>query len=269
MSHDVTDFQRDVIEKSRTTPVLVDFWAEWCGPCRVLGPVLETLAGEAGDRWALAKVDTEAFPDEAGRYGVMSIPSVKLFVDGEVVDEFAGALPETEVRRWLEHALPSPHAKAVTEGRAMLAAGNFAGAEALAARALADAPANHDARMLMAEAMLHRDPAEAGRLAAALAEEVNDPARADAVHTLARVAALDTAALPDAAAKAPMLAAAAAVRAGDHALAMERILDVMREDRRYADGIARDAGRSLFVLLGLEHPVTEKYQRAFGSLLHV
>jgi putative thioredoxin len=66
-----------------------------------------------------------------------------------------------------------------------------------------------------------------------------------------------------------MLLAAAAVRAGDYALAMERILDVMRADRRYADGIAREAGRSLFVLLGLEHPVTERYQRAFGSLLHV
>ncbi|HEY6866409.1 MAG TPA: thioredoxin, partial [Candidatus Eisenbacteria bacterium] len=102
MSHDITDFEQDVIAKSRTVPVLVDFWAEWCGPCRVLGPVLERLADQAQGRWVLAKLDTERFTDVASRYGIMSIPNVKLFVNGEVADEFVGALPEREVRAWLE-----------------------------------------------------------------------------------------------------------------------------------------------------------------------
>jgi putative thioredoxin len=269
MAFETNDFQRDVIERSRTVPVLVDFWAEWCGPCRILGPLLEKLAGEAGGRWELAKVDTEAHQDLAAHYGIMSIPNVKLFVNGEVADEFVGALPEAEIRRWLEEAIPSPHAKTVAAGRERLAAGDFAGAEALAAGALAAAPADPDARMLLAEALLHRDPARAEQLAAALAEERGDPLRAEAIRALARIAALEPGALPESPAREPMLYAAAAVRAGDYAGAMERILDVMRADRRYADGIARDAGRSLFVLLGLEHPVTERYQRAFGSLLHV
>jgi len=269
MAHDVTDFQREVIERSRTVPVLVDFWAEWCGPCRMLGPVLEKLAGEAAGRWELAKVDTEAHQDVAAEYGVMSIPSVKLFVNGAVVNEFMGAQPEASVRRWLDAVMPSPQSKQVDEGRARLAAGDAAGAETIAAAVLAQSPDDRDARMLMAEALLHRDPAAAERLAAALAGEGDDPTRAEAIRTLARVAALEPARLPEAPARDAMLAAAAAVRSGDYALAMERILDVMRADRRYADGIARDAGRSVFVLLGLEHPVTEKYQRTFGSLLHV
>jgi putative thioredoxin len=121
MSHDVTDFQAEVIERSRTLPVLVDFWAAWCGPCRVLGPLLEHLAGEAGDRWALAKVDTEKFPELAGQYGVTSIPSVKLFAGGEVVDEFVGALPEADIRRWIDAALPSPLAARVAEARGLVA----------------------------------------------------------------------------------------------------------------------------------------------------
>ena len=92
--YDIEDFQRDVIERSRTVPVVVDFWAEWCAPCRVLGPTLERLAGKAGGAWVLAKVDTEQFPQVATSYGIRSIPDVKLFVDGQAVNEFSGAVPE-------------------------------------------------------------------------------------------------------------------------------------------------------------------------------
>lgn len=107
MAYEIRDFEKEIIEESHRLPVVVDFWAEWCAPCRILGPVLEKLAAEAGGRWRLAKVDTEAFPEEAARYGVRGIPNVKLFVDGRPADEFVGAVPEAEVRRWLERAMPS------------------------------------------------------------------------------------------------------------------------------------------------------------------
>jgi putative thioredoxin len=80
--YDSDDFQADVIERSHEVPVVVDFWAEWCGPCKALGPVLEKLAGEAGGRWRLAKVDTDKHREAAAGYGIRSIPNVKLFVDG-------------------------------------------------------------------------------------------------------------------------------------------------------------------------------------------
>lgn len=100
-------FQREVLDKSREKPVLVDFWAPWCGPCRVLGPTLDRLARASEGRWRLVKINTDRHQALAQHYGVRGIPSVKLFVDGGVVAEFTGALPEPALRRWLDEHLPS------------------------------------------------------------------------------------------------------------------------------------------------------------------
>ena len=107
MEIDVTDanFERDVIEKSKTTPVLVDFWASWCGPCMMLKPTLEKIAKDYGEKFVLAKASTDDNQDAAGKFGVMSIPAVKLFKDGKVVDEFIGAQPEAKIKQWLDQKL--------------------------------------------------------------------------------------------------------------------------------------------------------------------
>jgi len=271
IAHDVTDFDADVLARSREVPVLVDFWAAWCGPCRTLGPVLEKLAAEAGSRWVLAKVDTEAHPDVAARYGIMSIPSVKLFANGEVVDEFVGALPEASVRLWLDQALPSPHAAALAAAREALEHGDF-DAAARGARAVVEAePANEDARLALAEALLHLEPGAVEAVLEPIREESRHLDRIEALTALAGIAryADPDAALPDAAVRERFLAGARAVRSADWDAALEAFIGVLRADRDYARGGARAAGRAIFVLLGIHHPACEKHHRAFSSALNV
>ncbi len=107
MEINVTDanFESEVIEKSKETPVLVDFWASWCGPCMMLGPTLEKIAKEYEGKLIVAKAATDENQDAASKFGVMSIPAVKLFKNGEVVDEFVGAQPEATIKQWLNQKL--------------------------------------------------------------------------------------------------------------------------------------------------------------------
>jgi len=105
-------FDQEVVAKSYEKPVLVDFWAPWCGPCRVLGPTIEKLAKESGGAWRLVKINVDQHPVLSQRYEIRSIPSVKLFWQGEVLNEFMGALPEPALRRWLDQHLPKPEAEA-------------------------------------------------------------------------------------------------------------------------------------------------------------
>lgn len=113
------NFQAEVLDRSNERLVVVDFWAEWCAPCRVLGPLLEKLAGEFAGKIVLAKVDSEAVPEIASAFGVRSIPAVFGVRNGQVVDAFVGALPELEVRAWLKKLLPSRAEELATEAKAL------------------------------------------------------------------------------------------------------------------------------------------------------
>ena len=266
MSHEVIDFDKDVIQRSHQVPVLADFWAEWCGPCRVLGPIIERLASEAGGRWELAKVDTEVHTGVAESYGVTGIPNVKLFVNGKVADEFIGLMPEAEIRRWLDHAIPSPHAAVVADARALIERGSFPEAAEAMRRVVAEEPQNVEARLALAEAELHLEPARV-EPTLKVAGDLEYCDRAGALRALARAA--EAASRPEgfaeSPAKAPFLRGAQAIRTGDYDAALEGLIESLRADRRYSGGAARDAGRAVFVLLGLHHPVSERHHRAFSS----
>lgn len=144
---EVTDqtFETRVVEESLSRLVVVDLWAEWCAPCRQLGPVLESLAHEKGGAFLLAKIDVDANPLTAQVLNAMSIPAVKAFAGGQLVDEFTGALPAEEVRRWVEALLPSEVDELVASGRALEEQGDNAGAEARFREALSLDPTDREA----------------------------------------------------------------------------------------------------------------------------
>lgn len=265
---EVVDFERDVLLRSRTVPVVVDFWAAWCGPCRVLGPVLEKLAGEAQGRWVLAKVDTEAHPDLAQAFGIQGIPAVKLVVDGRVADEFVGALPEPEVRRWLERALPSPHAGRLDNARALLARGAFQTAAAHLEEVMAAEPGLDEARVLLAEARLHLDPEAVAATLEPLdaAGEFHD--RIDALTTLAAAVLAREQDLPDSPLRARFVAGARAVGDADWDAALEAFIEVVRRKGDPLRERARAAARAVFLVLGTEHPAAERHFRAFSSAVY-
>jgi putative thioredoxin len=270
MGYDVRDFERDVLERSRQVPVLVDFWAPWCGPCRTLGPVLERLAAEAGGRWELVKVNTEENEQLALAFEIRSIPAVKLFRDGDVVDEFVGALPEAEIRRWIERAIPSPGQSRLDEARTLLAAGQRARAEELARGVLAADPANSVARVLLAEAVLLDAPSEAASLVENIREGDELAERADTLRALAALLSrgTDEAHWPAALVRPVMTAGVQALTQGDFDAALRSFIEVIARDKTYADSAAPAACKAIFQLLGIRHPIVERHYRAFASALH-
>ncbi len=154
------DFEREVLERSRELPVVVDFWAPWCGPCRTLGPLLERLAEEHQGAFLLAKVDTDQAPYVAQGFGIRSIPTVMGFRDGEVVASFAGAQPEPALRDFLGQLLPSPADRSAREAEALRAAGDAAGAEALLRGALESEPRSGPALLALARLLMEREELE-------------------------------------------------------------------------------------------------------------
>jgi putative thioredoxin len=162
---EVTDatFEKDVIDRSHEVPVVVDFWAAWCGPCRSLTPVLHKLADEADGSWELATVDVDTNPMVSQGFRIQGIPAVKAFRDGKLVAEFTGALPEPQVRAWLEQLGPTPADVAFDRGRELEAAGDLAGAATSYENALSAQPGHAPAQMALSRVRLrlradHEDP---------------------------------------------------------------------------------------------------------------
>ena len=271
------EFERQVLEESRRRPVVVDFWAPWCGPCRSLKPILEKLADEYGGKFLLAKVNADENQELSARYGVRGIPAVKAFSQGRLADEFSGALPEAAVREFLDRLVPKPAEVLRLKADEQLRRGDAAGALKILAEAAALDPANEWVRVDAAAIML-----DLGELAEAqrLLQEVRLPdarvaqmrsrlefaqaaAGGESAENLAARIAQNPADLQARLQLAKLLAAAQ-----DYAGAMEQMLEVVRRDRGYGDDAGRRALLSVFELLGPGHPLVGEYRRRLASALN-
>ena len=279
--YDLTEdnFDAIVTRGSHDQPVLVDFWASWCQPCQMLMPVLAKLADEYQGRFVLAKLNTEENQSLAGQFGIRSIPNVKLFVNGEEIDEFSGALPESAIREFLEKYMPRESDSQVEAALQAYASGDPQTAVDMLEQARQSDPGN--LRILLAMAQIH---AASGDLAAAKAMLDALPAteqEKQEVVTL-RNQLLFAAGAPGDTERAEFekrLAenehdsearyglAMAQAQVGDYASAIEHLLGVMAEDRNYDDGAAREALLKLFDMLG-DDPLVAQARRRLFNLMH-
>ncbi len=259
------DFDRDVIQASRAQPILVDFWAPWCGPCRALGPTLERLDADSKD-WTLVKINTDAHPELMQRWGIRGIPAVKLFSDGAVVGEFTGVLPEHAVRQWLTEFLPSERKSDLERARRALDAGLLdEAADAALSHAQSDST-DAEARLLAGSALALSDPSLASELLTGIdAPAGRDVPLLDAARTLASRKTLD---LPEAAGQSDTQLALNALDDGDYDAAAHALLSALQTDRLYASDLPRRLGVALFTLLGPAHEITQRHRRAFDRLLY-
>ncbi len=266
---DVTEatFLTDVIERSKQQPVIVDYWAPWCGPCRMLSPTLERIAKEANGAFTLAKINSDENQRLAVQYGVQGIPAVKLFRDGKVIGEFVGALPEPRVREFIKKYAPNQSDLILTAAQDLARAKKWSEAEAAYRHALAVDPNSAQVALELSKTLLHLGK---GVEAATLLEAIPSDAReAVAAQQLLPVAdwlgvrtADGTQDIDHMYAEARQLACL-----GEFDGAMGGLIGVLRRNRFYRDGEAKHVMLGMFELLGAGDPTVRDYQRQLASVL--
>ena len=271
------NFETAVLARSTEVPVLVDFWAEWCGPCKVLGPVLEKLADEYNGQFILAKLNVDENQQLAGIFGIQGIPAVKLFRDGDLASEFTGALPEPMVREFLAKFLPSAADKAAQAAAELEAEGKADEAKAAYQAILAKDPDHAQALLGLSRLAMSAGDNDAARNYLDQISVVADE-RKEADRLLARLdlqagGAHNEAALREKIAANPadlearfdLAQALASVENYDAALS--EFLAIVKTDRQFKDDGARKAMVQIFEVLGSEDPLTDKYRSELAAVL--
>lgn len=274
------DFLAEVIEKSKTVPVVVDFWAPWCGPCQTLKPVLEKLAEEYQGKFFLAKINADENQALSAQFGVRGIPSVKAVYNGKIINEFSGALPEPAVREFLEQIIPNESETQRQEAMAIYDSGDIQTAMALLNKAIAQDENNFNAKVNLATLLFENNEPQASK---DVIEKL--PANVqleESVRELLTKIELSerTSELPD---KQTLLQQIqqddtnlqARLDLANHYIgeqaydeAFELLFDVLKKDRHFGDDAARKTMLSVFTLLGPQDPRVRSARKTLASLLN-
>ncbi len=275
---DEETFSTEVLERSKSIPVLVDFWAPWCGPCRTLGPRLEKLAEEKAGDLILAKINADDNPNLSQTHKVRGIPAVKLFVNGQVVDEFTGALPESAIRKFLEKNTPSEADELAKKAGELATAGHLQQAESLYEQALQRDPGHYqgilglswvrmksgrldDARKIFSHLTGKAAASEGAKILRAqlaFAGDGND----DDLEPLEARLAVDPSDL-----ETRLALARALIGRERYEQGLDQLLEIVRRDRGFQDDAGRKGVLQVFDLLGPKHPLVPTYRSKLSAVL--
>ena len=269
---DQQDFAREVVQRSEEVPVVVDFWAEWCGPCKTLGPALEKVAAEYGGAFELVKIDVDANQALAGQFGIKSIPTVIAFKDGKPAAQFMGAIPESQIRQWVDALLPTEEDRMVDRARDLLLDGDDAAAEEILRDVVASVADHHDGATALASILIARGDTEEALIILGRLPRTSEVERLEAAARVTAAQEIDVSDIERRLADDPNDDAArlelgqALASRGEYEPALDRLLDVVKAggDLR---GDARQAMIDVFGLLGSDHPLTVSYRKALANAL--
>ena len=269
---DTANFPQDVLQRSREVPVVVDFWAAWCQPCQILGPILEKVAAEAGGAFELVKVDVDSNQELAAQYGVQGIPMVVAFRDGKIVNSFTGALPEPAIRQWIEEILPTELDLMVDQARTALLADDDVTAEHILRQVLDQESDHAEAGASLASMLIERGETDEAMIVLGRLAPGSEVDRLQSAARLKASSGQDLSELEEKLAAdesdedARIDFAKALAARSEFEPALDHLLTVVRAKGPKKEN-ARIAILDIFGVLGDEHPLTQTYRRQLATAL--